>query len=163
MIEPVGAQAMATFVSGQGEYLSAQDPFFSGKVAMIIDGEWRSASAPRSPRTSSGVSRRLPAASPELENSTQVTASTLFIPANSKHKEEAATFLAYLVSEEPMEKFAVALGNLPGRTSLAGSAALRQPAGLRRVGRRGILPEREGAREPSVQRRVCHRPRHRLR
>ncbi|MBT2495668.1 MULTISPECIES: ABC transporter substrate-binding protein [unclassified Microbacterium] len=123
VIEPVGAQAMATFVSGQGEYLSAQDPFFSGKVAMIIDGEWRSASAAKiAPDFEWGVTA-IPAASPELENSTQVTASTLFIPANSKHKEEAATFLAYLVSEEPMEKFAVALGNLPGRTSLAGSAA----------------------------------------
>jgi len=123
VVEPVGAEAMATFVSGQGEYLSAQDPFFSGKVAMIIDGEWRSASAAKvAPDFDWGVTA-IPAASPALENSTQVTASTLFIPANSKHKEEAATFLAYLVSPEPMEKFAVALGNLAGRTSLAGSAA----------------------------------------
>ena len=123
MIEPVGADAMATFVSGQGEYLSAQDPFFSGQVAMIIDGEWRSASAAKiAPDFEWGVTA-IPAASTDLENSTQVTASTLFIPANSKHKEEAATFLAYLVSDEPMEKFAVALGNLPGRSSLAGSAA----------------------------------------
>lgn len=121
VIEPVGAEAMAAFVSGQGEYLSAQDPFFSGKVAMIIDGEWRSASAAKiAPDFEWGVTA-IPAASPELENSTQVTASTLFIPANSKHKEEAATFLAYLVSEEPMEKFSAALGNLAGRTSLADS------------------------------------------
>lgn len=123
VVEPVGAEAMATFVSGQGEYLSAQDPFFSGKVAMIIDGEWRSASAAKvAPDFEWGVTA-IPAASAELENSTQVTASTLFIPANSKHKEEAATFLAYLVSEKPMEKFAVALGNLAGRTSLSDSAA----------------------------------------
>ncbi|GAA1537555.1 multiple sugar transport system substrate-binding protein [Microbacterium ginsengiterrae] len=121
IIEPVGAEKMAAFVSGQGEYLSAQDPFFSGKVAMIIDGEWRSASAANvAPELDWGVTA-IPAASPELENSTQVTASTLFIPANSTHKEEAATFLAYLVSDEPMEKFSLALGNLPGRTSLAGS------------------------------------------
>lgn len=123
VIEPVGAEAMATFVSGEGEYLSAQDPFFSGKVAMIIDGEWRAASAAKvAPDFSWGVTA-IPAYSAELADSTQVTTSTLFIPANSKHKEEAATFLAYLVSEEPMEKFAVALGNLPGRTSLAGSSA----------------------------------------
>lgn len=123
VIEPVGADAMATFVSGQGEYLSAQDPFFSGKVAMIIDGEWRSASAAKvAPDFEWGVTA-IPAVSTELADSTQVTASTLFIPANSKHKEEAATFLAYLVSKEPMEKFAVALGNLPGRTSLADSSA----------------------------------------
>ncbi|WAA66459.1 ABC transporter substrate-binding protein [Microbacterium oxydans] len=123
VVEPVGAEAMATFVSGQGEYLSAQDPFFSGKVAMIIDGEWRSASAAKVASDFDWGVTAIPAASPALENSTQVTASTLFIPANSKHKEEAATFLAYLVSPEPMEKFAVALGNLAGRTSLAGSAA----------------------------------------
>lgn len=123
IIEPVGADKMATFVSGQGEYLSAQDPFFSGKVAMIIDGEWRAASAATvAPELDWGVTA-IPAASPELANSTQVTSSTLFIPANSKHKEEAATFLAYLVSEEPMEKFSLALANLPARTSLTGSDA----------------------------------------
>lgn len=126
VIEPVGADAMATFVSGQGEYLSAQDPFFSGKVAMIIDGEWRSASAAKvAPDFEWGVTA-IPAVSADLEDSTQVTASTLFIPANSTHKKEAATFLAYLVSKEPMEKFAVALGNLPGRTSLADSSAFSE-------------------------------------
>lgn len=123
IVEPVGADKMAAFVSGQGEYLSAQDPFFSGKVAMIIDGEWRAASAGTvAPELDWGVTA-IPAASAELENSTQVTASTLFIPANSKHKEEAAKFLAYLLSEEPMEKFSLALGNLPGRISLTGSEA----------------------------------------
>lgn len=123
VVEPVGSEAMATFISGQGEYLSAQDPFFSGKVAMIIDGEWRSASAAKvAPDFQWGVTA-IPAVSAALEDSTQVTASTLFIPANSKHKEEAATFLAYLVSPKPMEKFAVALGNLAGRTSLSDSAA----------------------------------------
>jgi len=123
IVEPVGADALSTFVSGQGEYLSAQDPFFSGKVAMIIDGEWRAASAGKvAPELDWGVTA-IPAASADLENSTQVTASTLFIPANSKHKEEAAKFLAYLVSEEPMEKFSLALGNLPGRVSLTGSDA----------------------------------------
>lgn len=121
IVEPVGSDALSTFVSGQGEYLSAQDPFFSGKVAMIIDGEWRAASAGKvAPELDWGVTA-IPAASPELENNTQVTASTLFIPANSKHKEEAAKFLAYLVSDEPMEKFSLALGNLPGRESLTGS------------------------------------------
>lgn len=123
VVEPAGADELASFVSGQGEYLSAQDPFFSGKVAMIIDGEWRAASAADvAPELDWGVTA-IPAASAELENSTQVTASTLFIPANSKHKEEAAEFLAYLVSEEPMEKFSLALGNLPGRISLAGGDA----------------------------------------
>lgn len=123
IIEPVGADKMAAFVSGQGEYLSAQDPFFSGKVAMIIDGEWRSASAAKvAPELDWGVTA-IPAVSPELANSTQITSSTLFIPANSKHKEEAGKFLAYLVSKEPMEKFSLALGNLPGRISLTGSEA----------------------------------------
>ncbi|WP_084344794.1 ABC transporter substrate-binding protein [Microbacterium resistens] len=123
VVEPVGADKMAAFVSGQGEYLSAQDPFFSGRVAMIIDGEWRSASAAKvAPELDWGVAA-IPAATPALAGSTQVTSSTLFIPANSQHKEEAATFLAYLVGEEPMEKFSLALGNLPARTSLAGSDA----------------------------------------
>ncbi|GAB2530340.1 ABC transporter substrate-binding protein [Paramicrobacterium agarici] len=125
VVELVGADNLADFKAGEGQYLSAEDSFFSGKVAMIIDGEWRAASASEvAPDLDWGVTA-IPAASPKLENSTQVTSSTLFIPTNSKHKDEAATFLSYLLSPEVMEKFSLTLGNLPARTSLLDSDAYK--------------------------------------
>lgn len=123
VVNLVGADKLADFKAGEGQYLSAEDSFFSGKVAMIIDGEWRSAHAAEvAPDLDWGVTA-IPAASADLENATQVTSSTLFIPTNSKHKDEAAKFLAYLLSPDVMEKFSLTLGNLPARTSLLGSDA----------------------------------------
>jgi len=123
VIEPVGADNYATFVAGQGEYNSAADPFYSGTAAMVIDGEWRALSAPVvAPELDWGVTS-IPVSSAGLEGVTQVTTSTLFIPANSQHKEEAATFLAYLVGEQGMTDFALALGNLPSRVDLIDSDA----------------------------------------
>lgn len=118
VIEPVGADNLADFNSGNGDYLSSADPFFSGRTAMVIDGEYRAIHAPQSaPDLDWGVAP-IPTAVAGLENASQLTSSTLFIPANAQNKEAAAEFLAYLVSDEAMVDFAMALGNLPARTSL---------------------------------------------
>ncbi|MBN9605663.1 MAG: ABC transporter substrate-binding protein [Actinomycetales bacterium] len=118
IVDLVGPENLATFNSGNGEYMSAQDPFYVGRFAMVIDGEWRAANIPATaPDLDWGVTA-IPYASTDLEDVTQLTASTLFIPANARHKEAAAKFLAYLVSDEGMTAFTKALGNLPSRTSL---------------------------------------------
>ncbi|MBN9344659.1 MAG: ABC transporter substrate-binding protein [Devosia sp.] len=118
IVDLVGPENLATFNSGNGEYMSAQDPFYVGRFAMVIDGEWRAANIPATaPDLDWGVTA-IPYASTDLEDVTQLTASTLFIPANARHKEAAAKFLAYLVSDEGMTAFTMALGNLPSRTSL---------------------------------------------
>jgi multiple sugar transport system substrate-binding protein len=118
-----GADNIATFNSGLGEYMSAEDPFYVGKTAMVIDGEWRAVNIPSvAPDLDWGVTS-IPYADESQAETTQLTASTLFIPANAQHKDEAAKFLAYLVSDEGMTDFVVALGNLPARTSLLDSDA----------------------------------------
>ena len=122
VVKKVGAAKLAAFVGGQGQYLSAQDPFFSGKVAMRLDGEWTSVSSSVTPNLDWGVTA-IPTAGDGPANSTLVSCSMLFIPSNSPHKDQAARFLAYLVSDEPMTQFSLGLGNLPARTALLGSSA----------------------------------------
>lgn len=123
VVDLVGADNLAKFNSGLGEYMSAQDPFYIGKTAMVIDGEWRAVNIPSTaPDLNWGVTS-IPYVTSDLADTTQLTASTLFIPANSQHKEAAATFLAYLVSDEGMTKFSLALGNLPSRLDLLDSSA----------------------------------------
>jgi multiple sugar transport system substrate-binding protein len=118
-----GASNIATFNSGLGEYMSAQDPFYQGKTAMVIDGEWRALNIPTvAPSLDWGVTA-IPYVSSDRKDTTQLTASTLFIPSNSKHKAQAAKFISYLVSEKGMTKFSLALGNLPSLTSLLDSSA----------------------------------------
>jgi multiple sugar transport system substrate-binding protein len=120
-----GASNVARFTAGWGTYMSAQDPFYTGKVAMVIDGEWQPVNIRQiAPNLNYGVTGiPYPAADPSLKGTTQLTASTLFIPANAPHKQAAFTFLKYLTSPAVMLKFCLALGNLPARTSLLGNPA----------------------------------------
>ena len=113
-----GASNIAAFRSGLGQYMSAQDPFYLGKEAMVIDGEWQAVNIPKvAPNLHWGVIE-IPAFSPQLARTTQVSTSILFIPSNSKHKKEAAAFLAYMMGDKAMTDFTLALGNLPSKISL---------------------------------------------
>jgi multiple sugar transport system substrate-binding protein len=118
-----GAAKVAKFTAGWGQYMSAQDPFYAGKVAMVIDGEWQPVNLPKTaPNLQWGVANiPVPAADPSLAGTTQLTASTLFIPANAKHKQAAFEFMKYLTGKQGMAQFTLALGNLPARTSLLDS------------------------------------------
>ncbi|WP_270888315.1 ABC transporter substrate-binding protein [Pedococcus sp. 5OH_020] len=118
VVQAFGADKVNRFVGGFGPYMSAQDPFQTGKVAMEIDGEWRSASITSTAPTMKWGVTQIPVADPSLAGSTQLTTSTLFIPANSQHKAAAAKFLAYMVGKDGMLPFTRALGNLPARTSM---------------------------------------------
>lgn len=118
-----GAANIAKFDSGLGTYMSAQDPFYTGKEAMVIDGEWQAVNIPLvAPNLNWGVTS-IPYVTQADKDTTQLTASTLFIPSNSKHKAAAAKFIAYLVSKKGMTQFSLALGNLPSLTSLLDSSA----------------------------------------
>ncbi|WP_022881846.1 ABC transporter substrate-binding protein [Gryllotalpicola ginsengisoli] len=118
VLDKYGASNIAKFESGYGEYMTAQDPFYTGKIAMTLDGEWQSANIAKvAPNLKWGVAD-IPTAVPGLENATQTYSSMFFIPANSKHKQEAATFIKYLTGKKAMLSFTKALGNLPARTSL---------------------------------------------
>jgi multiple sugar transport system substrate-binding protein len=103
--------------------MSAQDPFYTGKIAMTMDGEWQSANIAKTvPSLDWGVAE-IPAATPALTNATQTYSSMFFIPTNSKHQAQAVTFLKYLTGPKAMLSFTMALGNLPARTSLLDNAA----------------------------------------
>jgi multiple sugar transport system substrate-binding protein len=120
-----GAAKVARFTAGWGQYGSPQDPFYTGKVAMVIDGEWQPVMAKENaPNLDWGVTNiPYPTGDPGLAGTTQLTASTLFIPANAPHKQAAFTFMKYLTSSSVMLKFTLALGNLPARKSLLGNPA----------------------------------------
>lgn len=120
VVNKYGAAKVQKFTAGWGQYMSAQDPFYTGKVAMVIDGEWQAVNIPKTaPNLQWGVVNiPVPAASADLAGATQLTASTLFIPKNAQHKQAAFEFMKYLTDKQAMGDFTVALGNLPARTSM---------------------------------------------
>jgi len=117
-----GASAVTTFQSGFGELASAQNPFYTGQLATIIEGAWEiNLINQYAPDLDYGVAPLpYPSDHPELAGTTSVSSSTLFIPANSQHKQEAWEFMKYLLANDAMGEFTHATSNLPARMSLAG-------------------------------------------
>lgn len=122
VVKKYGADAIKKFESGYGEYASAQNPFYTGKVAMTLDGEWQPVFIKQyAPNLDWGVvAIPYPDNQQNLAGATQLTSSMFFIPKNAPHKQEAWTFLKYLTGPDAMKEFSRALGNLPARTSLLG-------------------------------------------
>lgn len=122
VVKKYGADPIKKFESGYGEYASAQNPFYTGKVAMTLDGEWQPVFIKQyAPNLEWGVvAIPYPDNQATLAGATQLTSSMFFIPKNAPHKQEAWTFLKYLTGKDAMTQFSHALGNLPARTSLLG-------------------------------------------
>lgn len=120
VIKKYGVKNVQRFASGFGDVQSPQNPFYSGKLAMVMGGEWQSSFIQKfAPDLDWGaVPLPYPDDRPDLANTTNVVASTWFIPRNAQHKQEAWEFMKYLESKEPMLQFTKAISNLPARTSL---------------------------------------------
>ncbi len=132
VLKKYGVDKIKRFLSGFGEYASAQAPFYTGKVAIITDGEWQAQFIKEYAPDLKWSAGPVPYvdAKPELTGTAGLAASTFFIPTNSQHKPEAWEFLKYLVSKEPMRDFTLALANLPARTSLLDDKAYAEIPGM---------------------------------
>lgn len=122
-VNKYGADRIATLRSGFGDYLSDADPFYTGKLAMVFDGEWHASTAPvHAPNLKWDVND-IPVSSSSLAGTTSLSSSTLFIPRNAQHKKEAATFVQWMLQPQQMVEFSTAMVNLPSRLSVLGDPA----------------------------------------
>ncbi len=104
--ERFGKDNLLALRDGFGNYASPQNPFFTGRVAMVLQGVWIynyiKNYAP--PDFEWGVAA-FPSVDPEhLKDVTIVECDILVIPAGAKHPREASEFLRYVNSRGPMEK-----------------------------------------------------------
>lgn len=120
--------AVRSFVASFGDYWSADNPFFNGQVAMVIDGPWLISMSERyAPDFEYGVVEiPVPAAKPELAGTAPLNVSTVFIAANSEKKEAAWEFVKFMVSPEALLAFNVPTTNIPARSSMAASPELAE-------------------------------------
>jgi ABC-type glycerol-3-phosphate transport system substrate-binding protein len=93
-----GVENISRFTSTLGNLASPDDPFMSGRVAMLFDGVWRSHFIHLfAPGMDYGVSG-WPEAQPGIDDFTVADSDMLVIPAGSKHPREAWAFLKYVSS-----------------------------------------------------------------
>lgn len=101
-----GAADLLAFRDASGNFASPQNPFFTGRVAMVLQGPWIynfiKTFAP--PDFEWGMAAFPSAQGDGLRDVTLVETDALVIPAGAKHPEEAFEFIAYVNSQGPMEK-----------------------------------------------------------
>lgn len=120
-----GRENVQAFGSGFGQGQGPNNPFFVGKVAMMISGEWIPSWIEKyAPKLEYGVAP-IPydVNHPERKGTTLIAVNQLAIPTDAKHPKEAWEFLRWLQRKDVQVRFAEALNNLPSTL-----AALHDPA-----------------------------------
>lgn len=95
-------------------FVSGDNPFLLGKVAMSIEGDWYVAWSKKTAPDLNFGTASVPASDPQYYPSNVVWFNSSVMPAGAKHPDEAWAFLKWLVTDEQLSKeFALSVGNLP--------------------------------------------------
>jgi multiple sugar transport system substrate-binding protein len=128
LVDFYGHDNIRTFAAGAGQEFSASHAFQAGKVAMMLDGEWRTlAIAEENPALAYGTAP-LPVdeAHPELYGASQVGMGLLVIPRGAKNPDLAFGLARYLaVDTEPLIAMANGLHNIPTTKAALASPELQ--------------------------------------
>lgn len=117
--ERLGADRVAAFTSGYGDFMSTQNQFFSGKEAIYSAGEWfiqfQKQFAPDL------VMEFMPAPPPEggRTNCTTFDGSVFTIPTGVKDVEKSWSFIKFLSEDQNMGDFCYAIQNVPPKLAPA--------------------------------------------
>lgn len=122
-----GYEEVNGFAAGFGQAQGANNPFFVGKVAMMINGEWNPYWCHRyAPRLEYGVAPLPPPQGrPDRARSTWLGGNMICIPKGSRHPEEAWKVLTWMQTDEAQILFASAMNNVPNRRSALRAKELR--------------------------------------
>ena len=114
-------ERIESFSRGIGDYMSANNPFYSGRVAMITEGEWQVAFIPKyAPGLDWGVGP-LPQPPGVVPSSFAPTIIADVIPATSRNPEAAKKFLRWFYSprgqgkSSPAADYNEVIRNIPTR------------------------------------------------
>ncbi|NSW52394.1 MAG: extracellular solute-binding protein [Anaerolineae bacterium] len=113
-----GYDEVLAFSTGFGDqYMSPDYPFYTGKLAMYVDGEWQTGPnfiSALKPELNYGVAPfPYPADHPERANTGVVQGTVAVIPANVKDPEASAKLLAWIMSPEVVAEEMCVNANLP--------------------------------------------------
>jgi multiple sugar transport system substrate-binding protein len=104
----LGANAISTFSSGQGNFDSPQNQFFAQSIAMEQQGTFfaRFIKEKGTDLGANWSAVAFPSYDPALTDVTSCTSDVLAIPQGARHPREAFEFLAYMTRQDVVEKLA---------------------------------------------------------
>jgi multiple sugar transport system substrate-binding protein len=118
-----GPQKVSNFLHSAGAYLTAGDPFESGKLAMMFDGPWSEQYArdnnPALAAQVGVVKFPAPASMPANTGTTFLDSNPQLIPKGSKHVNEAFAFISWLTTNAQVTaQFSDIVANVPQLTTV---------------------------------------------
>ena len=128
LIEDLGGyDKLTTFSATAGEEFSPQNPFQTGKIAMVMDGEWRTRFIEEEAPDLQYGTAPFPVLDgrPELLGASLLGPEIMAIPKGSDHEDEAFELIEFLTTDtEAIVEFANALHNVPSTIEALESDAL---------------------------------------
>jgi multiple sugar transport system substrate-binding protein len=116
LVDWYGAAKLEKFKAGLGDEFSAQHGFETGKIAMIVDGEWRTAFIKSDQATIDYATAPMPTADDRTNRygAGFVGGNVIGIPRGSKHQAAAWQLVKFLTTDtDALVSFANAIGNVP--------------------------------------------------
>jgi multiple sugar transport system substrate-binding protein len=132
LVDYFGHDNLVKWQARAGDEWTASNAFLSGKVAMDIDGEYRTAFlAADAPNLKYGVAPS-PVSKPSLYGSGFVIGTIMGIPKGSDHEDESWLLLKYLATDpKALTKLSLGLRNVPSTLPTLKNPVLRKDPNFR--------------------------------
>jgi multiple sugar transport system substrate-binding protein len=136
LIDFYGYNNLVKWQTGAGDEFSASHAFENGKLAMMMDGEWRVAFiAAEHPELQYGTAP-MPAMNPSLYGSGYINGTIIGIPKNGKNRDQAWDLVKYLTTNDhALAQFSNGIRNVPSTVSSTRSKELKPDANFATFGK----------------------------
>jgi multiple sugar transport system substrate-binding protein len=126
MIDFYGYKNLVKWQTGAGDEFSASHAFETGKLAMMMDGEWRVAFIAAEHPDLPYATAPMPAMSPSLYGSGYINGTIIGIPKNGKNRDQAWDLVKYLTTNNhALATFSNGIRNVPSTVSSTKSKELK--------------------------------------
>ncbi|MFI6789418.1 ABC transporter substrate-binding protein [Nonomuraea sp. NPDC050383] len=133
LVDWYGYDKLEKFRKGLGDEWGAEHPFYAGKVAMVVDGEWRNAMIAGDPKAKAMDYGTAPVpvadARPDLYGGGFTAGTVIGVPKGAQHPQQAWELVKYLTTDtDSLVTLSNALRNVPTTKAAMESPKLTKDA-----------------------------------
>jgi multiple sugar transport system substrate-binding protein len=142
LIDYYGYDKLVKWQTGAGDEFSASHAFERGKLAMMLDGEWRVAFIAAEHPELKYATAPMPVAKPSQYGAGYINGTIIGIPKAGKNRDEAWKLVKYLTTNDhALAKFSNGIRNVPSTVSSTKSKELRPDANFATFGKLFVNPK----------------------